>query len=348
MAGYASRSSVFANSRIEVIPYGIDTETFRAIPQQAARAHLVLPDQNFLLLFGVDNAREKRKGLRELFAALEGCGKNEEFKRLAAERKPSLLCFGELGDAPKLPIPIRQFGRVRSDELLCNLYSAADLFLLPSLEDNLPNTALEAMSCGTPVGAFSSGGIPEMIIPGETGFLASTGMVNDLVQIVVKGAQNLQRLREMRPSCRRHIETRFSYRNHAQACVALYEGLVRAPRKSAKNNTVHRPAISLNGHKESEFARGYAAVLKHVFDLNPQVTLAPIASSSPESEKLRRDRFARRVKRILKHAVNKRWSNGKLTEALDSEFTISNGVKPWPLRQKVWLRRFLGRQPLTH
>ncbi len=339
MAECARRSAVLSNARIEVVPYGIDTQRFQAVPQKKARKNLALPDDDFLLLFGVDNAGEKRKGLRELFAVLETCGKDEDFRRASAERKNGLLCFGEVKPAATLPLPVRTFGRIRSDEALNSLYSAADLFLLPSLEDNLPNTVLESLCSGTPVGAFSSGGVPEMVVPGKTGFLAPTGDLPGLARIILDGANDVQVLRNMRQACRKHIETHFTYARHAQSCIRLYEEVLRAGAKGRAT-----PAISAM-HRDAgcRFETVFATALKRVFDNNPDVPLPPPNPNFQTDESHRRSAFNRDVQRLLKRAVKGSWPYHTVREALEMEFEISQDGKAFSRRLSFHLKRLLRR-----
>jgi glycosyltransferase involved in cell wall biosynthesis len=338
MAGCARRSAVFARSRIEVIPYGIDIEEFCPIPQDEARARLVLPRGDFLLLFGVDNSREKRKGLRELFTVLKSFGEEDHSSLLASQQKTGFLCFGEIDCIPELPVPVRPFGRVQSDELLSCIYSAADLFLLPSLEDNLPNTVLEAMSCGTPVGAFSVGGVPDMIVSDRTGFLAPSGDLKMFRQIIGNSAQNLKGLRQMRPQCRRHVETHFTYAQHAAACLALYEDLLsRAGRNTPRRENA--PASTQDEVTNSQ--RVLAPLLKFVFDREPDLRLASLGAIAREVSQVEISRFRRQVKRTLKHAVKRRWSYRSLSAALEAHFASLQAQGTGPARIKTLLKRLL-------
>jgi glycosyltransferase involved in cell wall biosynthesis len=338
MAECARRSTVFGRSRIEVIPYGIDTGRFQAIPQQDARTRLVLPQDSLLLLFGVDNAREKRKGLHELFAALAKCGLDQNFHRAAAQQKASLLCFGDIDATPELPIPVRSFGRVRSDDILNSLYSATDLFLLPSLEDNLPNTVLESMCCGTPVGAYRTGGVPDLVLEGQTGFLAPAGDLQALGKMIVESINNVAELRKMRAACRRHVENHFTYAHQAQACLALYQELMEA-RRAPLISASHVPQTS---DAESEFRRALGPILKFVFDCDPDLPPPWGGSGTSEIENAAAAKLKLRLKKLLKRAVKRSWSYQKLRAALKGELEIREGTNAYATRAKLLLKRWLN------
>ncbi len=348
MADCARRSAVFRRSRIERIPYGIDIQRFQATPQQEARAHLVLPRDNFLLLFGVDNFREKRKGVRELFAMLEACGQDERVRALPLQDRPGLLCFGDLDLPAQLPLPVRSFGRVRCDKLLSSLYAAADLFLLPSLEDNLPNTILESMSCGTPVGAFNSGGIVDLVQPNRTGFLTPSGDVDGLRQMVLESASNLPRLRGMRPACREYIETHFSYATQARNFVTLYESLTsrgqHRPRKEERTAVGPDPG--------PQFQRNLALVLKTLFDANQKLLASCETLGGSQMGSKIRQRLTRQVRRILKRAVRDSWKYDRLRTALAAEFAIVQAPGEGAVRLLAFVKRVLrlkrSRLPAHH
>src|SRR5206468_12248001 len=85
-----------------------------------------------------------------------------------------LVVFGNRDDknVPDFPFKASFLGRISNDEQLALNYAAADAFLIPSLEDNLPYTVMESLSCGTPVIAFTTGGIPDMVHHEYNGYLA--------------------------------------------------------------------------------------------------------------------------------------------------------------------------------
>jgi len=163
LAAMAKQSSLFAERRVEVIPNGLDTEVFRPLEYAAARKYLGLSHDRPAILFGAQWVTDPRKGGDLLCDAL---------KHL--DRPCTLLVFGEgklpLDDAPH--ITVRRLGSLADDISLAVVYSAADVFVCPSREDNLPNTVAEALACGTPCVAFDVNGLPDMIDHQKNGWLA--------------------------------------------------------------------------------------------------------------------------------------------------------------------------------
>ena len=119
-------------------------------------------------------------------------------------------------------------GLIASDDTLRQIYSAADVFVLPSLEDNLPNTMLEAMSCGTPVVAFSVGGIPDVLDDGVTGRIVPAGAPSMMAAAIVDCLRDHEARRKMGAAARRVIETRYSMPVQARRYHDLYRELVGA------------------------------------------------------------------------------------------------------------------------
>ncbi len=166
----SSESSLFLNSKVTNIPNAIDTNQFRPLDKDECRRELGLPSDKKLVLFGAANLLDARKGFRYLIEALNII--KENFPTLSA--KIELVVFGKLKEDvyKQLPFDIHNMKFISDTDKLVKIYNAADVFLLPSLQDNLPNTVMESMACQTPVVGFSIGGVPEMIIHEKTGFLA--------------------------------------------------------------------------------------------------------------------------------------------------------------------------------
>jgi glycosyltransferase involved in cell wall biosynthesis len=184
MAGRASASSLLRDADVRVIPNGTDCRIFAPRDRSVARASLGLPQRKFLVLAGAVQLRDERKGFAHLLAALE------HLRRTLRGDAIEVVLFGagQIGVQELGGFRVHHLGVLVGDEALNQAYSAAEVFVLPSLEDNLPNTAVEAMASGTPVIGYSTGGVPEIVDDGENGLLATVGrpelLAKALLQIV--------------------------------------------------------------------------------------------------------------------------------------------------------------------
>ena len=170
LADCARNSAILANKKIEVIPNGIDTTQFKPINKTTARHALNLPQDKKLVLFGAfGGTDDPRKGFVYLRDAL-GLLSDVELVVFGADQPQDL----------EVNLPAHQIGRLQDIVSMTLLYSACDVFVLPSLQDNLPNTILEALACGTPCVAFDTGGIADLIQHQQNGYLAKFKDVNDL------------------------------------------------------------------------------------------------------------------------------------------------------------------------
>jgi glycosyltransferase involved in cell wall biosynthesis len=125
------------------------------------------------------------------------------------------------------PLPHVHAGYVESDLLLSVLYSVADAFVIPSRQDNLPNTVLESMACGTPVVGFEVGGIPDMVRPGQTGWLAEAENVRALRQSIEQALADDEKRERMGKQCRAVVEEEYTLETQAAAYKSIYEELAR-------------------------------------------------------------------------------------------------------------------------
>ena len=91
------------------------------------------------------------------------------------------------GNSPDVPaIPQMHLGRISNDRMLSVIYSAADVFVIPSLQESFGQTVTESLACGTPVVGFDTGGIPDMVRPGITGYLAPVGNAAELADAITR------------------------------------------------------------------------------------------------------------------------------------------------------------------
>lgn len=156
------------------IPNPIDIGQYCPGDQVQARKALGLPLNKKLILFGAFALSDKRKGFDYL---------KEATHRLADLNKDVELVFcGEIknGFTDTLELKAHYLGYLSDQELVINMYRSADCFVLPSLEENLPNMVMEAMACGIPCIGFNTGGIPEMISHLQTGYVAQYKSAEDL------------------------------------------------------------------------------------------------------------------------------------------------------------------------
>lgn len=160
LAECARSSSLFKNLPVEVIPNGLDLQRYKPIDRQIVRSLLNLPQNKQLILFGAIKATsDLRKGFHLLEAALQSLCQS------GWQDKIELVVVGasQPDRQANLGFKTHYLGKLNDDISLAQVYAAADVFVAPSLQDNLPNTVVEAIACGTPSVAFKIGGMPEII-----------------------------------------------------------------------------------------------------------------------------------------------------------------------------------------
>ena len=192
---------------------------FVSIPNPT-RQRLGLPEGKRLILFAAAKLSDTRKGAAFL---LEAC------RLLAAEIEGALEIILMGSDAAELsalsPVPVRALGYISGAAELAVAYSCADLFVIPSLEDNLPNTIMEAMACGTPCVGFRTGGIPEMIDHEVNGYVATSRDSADLARGIawVLGHPEPAKLSA---ACREKVMSVYQESVVAKKYIALYQKLI--------------------------------------------------------------------------------------------------------------------------
>jgi glycosyltransferase involved in cell wall biosynthesis len=202
---------------VSVVPYGVDTQVFAPRDPGFSREMLGVPRGARVVLFVAHSVENDRKGFRTLRGALDGLrGQDDLF----------LLSLGK--GAPSVPDDVahRHLGFVTEDRYLSAVYSAADVFVVPSHQDNLPATVLESLACGTPVVGSQVGGIPEMVRPGETGALVPDGEPDALAE----GIRGLLRdgvgIKRVRDRCREVAVEEYPLDLQARRYADLYRDLL--------------------------------------------------------------------------------------------------------------------------
>lgn len=225
LAQCAKDSSLFKDLKIEVIPNSVDIDVYKPIKKEIARDILNLPQNKYLLLFGAMSATsDKRKGFDYLNRALN------KIKATYPELKDKieLTIFGASysEDIEILSFKTHFLGKLNDEHSLALSYSAADIFVTPSLEDNLPNTIMESLSCGTPVVGFKTGGIPDMIEHKQNGYLAEYKSVDDLAQGIYWMLEDKKRLIDMGQNARQKVLDNYTYDIVGNKYLKLYKELL--------------------------------------------------------------------------------------------------------------------------
>jgi glycosyltransferase involved in cell wall biosynthesis len=209
----ARKSAVFRCAKsFCTIHYGLDMETYRPLDKAACRRELGIEPDHFVVCFGADAVDIPRKGMKELLAALS-----------LLNDKARILClvFGS-GVTPPAGLEIKSLGYVPSGSEQVRLYSAADIFVIPSLQEAFGQTSLEAMACGTPVVGFNTGGIPDTVRDGETGLLAQPGSVEDLADKIQWMLDHPAERLAMGARARAFVAAHFTLRQQAEKYRELY------------------------------------------------------------------------------------------------------------------------------
>ncbi|MFM6308601.1 MAG: glycosyltransferase, partial [Dolichospermum sp.] len=220
LADYARKSSLFQNLRIEVIANGLDAQVYKPIDQKIARNLLNLPLDRKLVLFGaIKSTSDRRKGFHLLEPALRKLSEDKNHKN-----DVELVIFGASppSEVPNLGLPIHYLGRLNDDIALALLYSAVDVFIAPSVQDNLPNTVMESLACGTPCIAFDIGGMSDMIEHQQNGYLAKHFDIDDLVRGITWVLEDEERLRWLGGNGRKKVEQKFTLEIQAHNYLYIY------------------------------------------------------------------------------------------------------------------------------
>lgn len=224
LANKAKESSLFKNRRIEVIPNPLDCNTFKPTEKKSAKTHLKLPSDKKHICFVSANINSPFKGIDKLIEALT---KLETL--LPNTDDIEILVLGKIDSQEifsNIKFKIHFAGYVSSTDEMVNYYNAADVFVLPSLQDNLPNTVMEALACGTPVAAFDTGGVSDMV-DDSVGYLAkykdSDDLANGLFELLsndgIRAHKGLNAIEKVR--------SEFSYPVVAKKYSALYQQVIK-------------------------------------------------------------------------------------------------------------------------
>ena len=212
--------SILNRFSIHCIPNGIDTEVYQPLDREQCRSVLNIAKNKKVLMFGADNLTDARKGGDLLLKALASLQPSLKAQTL-------LLTLGNGGEAiaEKVGIQTLNLGYVTSDRLKSIAYSAADLFIFPTRADNLPLMLQESLSCGLPVISFDIGGVPDLVRPGVTGYLAVAEDIKDFSHGIIQLLEDKNLRDRISKQCREIALQEYSLALQAQRYIDLYRAV---------------------------------------------------------------------------------------------------------------------------
>ena len=219
MAKCAASSSLFQDLRIEVIPFCLDTTKYKPINKQVARESLNLPQEKQLIMFGALAAtKDRRKGFHLLIHALQSLNLSEW------QDKIELVVFGaSLSENPiDLGFKTNYLGHLNDDVSLAIVYSAADVMVVPSLQEAFGQTASESLACGTPVVAFDATGLKDIVEHQQNGYLAKAYEFEDLAKGIGWVLEHKERHQQLCVKARQKAEKEFNLPLQAKRYLSLY------------------------------------------------------------------------------------------------------------------------------
>jgi len=211
------KGSYLNKFRIEVIPNGVDTEIFKPKNKIKIREKLgIEPDQRVILIVAT-NLKEERKGAKYFFEALQFI----KFKKCI-----TVVIGSKVNNKMiKIPIKLKQLGYMSEQSAISDVYNAADVFCISSLEDNFPSTVLESMACGIPVVGFKVGGIPEQVT-NSCGILVEPKDSRALAEALEKVITDEKTHREFFSNCRKRALDNYSINKFQDRYIKLYKSLL--------------------------------------------------------------------------------------------------------------------------
>jgi len=204
MALNIQSSKLFKGRKLKILPNTINTNVFKTHDMKLSRELFGLPEQKKLILFGAFSATtDINKGYSELLKAL-GIIKD----------KSNIECviFGnDDNDIKSIEgFKVHMIGKIMDDNLLSNLYSACDVMVVPSRQESFGQTALESLSCGTPVCSFNHSGLKDIVRHKDNGFLAKPLDAKSLAEGICWIIENSEKY-DLRQKARTYVKKKYSY-----------------------------------------------------------------------------------------------------------------------------------------
>ncbi len=223
LARCVKNSSLCQDMRVEVIPAGLNIQRYKPIDKRQARSLLGMPVDVQIILFGALSATSApRKGFHFLEMALLRLYQQSILDPI------ELVIFGSSQpiNPPDLGFKTNYLGKLNDDITLALVYAAADVFVAPSVEDNLPNTVMESLACGTPCVSFQIGGMSDMIDHEQNGYLVKPFDIDDLAHGIAWVLADRERHQKLSDRARKKVESEFDSKLQTHRYATLYQELI--------------------------------------------------------------------------------------------------------------------------
>ena len=230
-----ARVSALRHLPLSEIPYGVDTGTYRPRGTARSRELLGLPQDRFVLLVVARDLADRRSGVDLMVRSLQALSPEVAARCI-------LLVMGKHGAdmVHGAGLPIRDLGYLEDDHLKAIAYSAADLYLFPTRADVFGLASIESQACGTPVVSFRTGGVPDHVRPGETGFLAEPGDTLGFRDGIALLLENEAARLRMSGACRASVLRDYDLSLEATRHADLYDAILSEEAPSAGG---HEPRL---------------------------------------------------------------------------------------------------------
>lgn len=213
-----AKQSMLANFPVHQIPLGIDTQAYQPLDSEQCRSVLGIPPNKKVLMFGAVSLIDPRKGGDLLYKALASLPESLKSEIV-------LLTLGDGGKAVADIIEIQtvELGYVSGDRLKSIAYSAADLFIFPTRAEAFGLVLQESMACGTPMVSFKVGGVPDLVRPGITGYLAEPENTQDFANGIIQLLEDQELREQMSQNCRAIALAEYPLELQARRYIEVYQ-----------------------------------------------------------------------------------------------------------------------------
>ncbi|MBE8998644.1 MULTISPECIES: glycosyltransferase family 4 protein [unclassified Nostoc] len=219
-----AKKSILNRFSIYHIPYGLNTDAYQPLEKDKCKNILGIPADKKVIMFCADGLEDSRKGGDLLVQAIQTLPK-------ALKAETLLLTLGSGGEKvlEVVGIPTLNLGYVSGDRMKSIAYSAADVFIFPTRADNLPLVLQESMACGTPMVSFKVGGVPDLVRPGITGYLAQPEDTQDFCNGIVQLLVDREQLHKMSENCRAIALQEYTLELQTKRYIELYQQVLQSP-----------------------------------------------------------------------------------------------------------------------